>query len=174
MELAPWSQIHPWLVIDGSKEAGNQLVPMTTLYVPPRWLPHSTWVSFLRSSITDDTGWCGVGSRFYLRGCQTTIHDDDVWSTLPGRRPPRACGDGWFDRLHIDFSMHNRCAASPSPRVQSVCHGARWGCFNQPWPRHTTDRFCENPNWCLVSCIFFSKGSVWEVGGGIMMPLVDH
>ena len=65
MELAPWSQIHPWLVIDGSKEAGNQLVPMTTLYVPPWWLPHSSWVSFLRSSITDDTGWCGVGSRFY-------------------------------------------------------------------------------------------------------------
>ena len=36
----------------------------------------------------------------------------------------------WGASGHIDFSMHNRCAAYPSPRVQS--DSARSACFNQP------------------------------------------
>ena len=33
------------------------------------------------------------------------------------------CGDGWFNLLHTDYPTNNRCAASPSLRVQSVRPG---------------------------------------------------
>ena len=63
-------------------------------------------------------------------------------NTLPGA-PCCHAGDlslGWWlvDPVHADSSMCYRCAASLSPRVQSVCFGARWGCLNQPSSTHTT------------------------------------
>ena len=59
-----------------------------------------------------------------MQMCRRSSHTGDLFLNVR---------DGWVNSVHTDYPMCNRCAASPSPRVQSDSAG----CLNQPSSTHT-------------------------------------
>ena len=77
----------------------------------------------------------GVGKQVYSKSLQTMIHDL-VFHVAMQEISLSFCGHGWFDlcilisqshtHTHIDFSICNRCAASPMAATESICAIRAW------------------------------------------------
>ena len=73
------------------------------------------------------------------------------------------CGDGWFNPLHPDYSMCNRCHPAPDSSLTR----ARWGGLNHHPPHTLHWAVCEYwvcDNYCLSQTLFTAFNIVIDVG----------